>query len=100
MSNTKIDGVLYAIGDKNQVTENYAKREFIVETLEQYPQHLKIQFANDKCDLLNMYKIGDTVSVDVNLRGRLFVDKNGQTQCFNSLEAWKMELMGINSNNG
>jgi hypothetical protein len=37
---------------------------------EQYPQHIMMEFTQDKCDLLNIYKVGD-VKVSINLRGRM-----------------------------
>ena len=96
MDKIEIKGIVYSIDDKQQISQKFAKREIIIETLEQYPQHLKIHFINDKCDILNMYKIGDSVAICINLRGRLFVDKSNQRQCFNALEGWKIELNGIN----
>jgi hypothetical protein len=96
MDSVTMNGTVRIITEKNIVNEKFAKREIIIETDGQYPQHLKIQFVNDKCDLLNLYKIGDVVSIGVNFRGRLFVDKNNVTQCFNSFEGWKIELTGVN----
>jgi hypothetical protein len=29
-----------------------------------YPQHIMIEFTQDKCDLLNIYKVGEDVSFD------------------------------------
>ena len=34
-------------------TNGFRKRELVVTTEEQYPQHIMIEFVQDKCDLLN-----------------------------------------------
>jgi hypothetical protein len=39
------------------------KRELVVTTEEQYPQHIMIEFTQDKCDLLNNYSVGETVKL-------------------------------------
>jgi hypothetical protein len=38
----------------------FKKRELVVTTEEQYPQHIMIEFTQDKCDLLNNYSVGDS----------------------------------------
>ena len=37
----------------------FRKREVVITTDEQYPQHILIEFTQDKCDVLNSYKAGD-----------------------------------------
>jgi hypothetical protein len=32
------------------------KRDVVVTTDEQYPQHISVQFVQDKCDLLNTFQ--------------------------------------------
>ena len=39
----------------------FRKREVVVTTEEQYPQHILVEFVQDKCDLLNNYQVGDQV---------------------------------------
>ena len=50
--------------DKEQLTfgeKEFKKRELVVTTDEQYPQSVLIEFVQDKCDLLNNFKVGDKV---------------------------------------
>jgi hypothetical protein len=54
----------------NKLAPRLKKRELVVTTEEQYPQHIMIEFTQDKCDLLNNYSVGETVKVGINLRGR------------------------------
>jgi len=38
---------------KTYGTNGFRKREVVVTTEEQYPQHILVEFIQDKCDLLN-----------------------------------------------
>ncbi|MDV7395226.1 DUF3127 domain-containing protein, partial [Arthrospira platensis SPKY1] len=73
------------------VTETFKKREFIIVTDEQYPQYIQLEFTQDKCDLLDKYAKGQKVTVNVNLRGRLWTDpKTNIEKAFNTIQAWKI----------
>ena len=69
----------------------FLKRELVVTTAEQYPQMIMIEFVQDKCDLLNAYKIGDNVSVSINLGGREWTNPEGVAKYFNSVTGWRIE---------
>ena len=69
----------------------FRKREMVVTTEEQYPQMIMIEFVQDKCDLLNNFKVGDDVKVSINLRGREWVNPQGETKYFNSIQGWRIE---------
>jgi single-strand DNA-binding protein len=69
----------------------FRKREVVVTTDEQYPQHIMIEFTQDKCDLLNSYQVGEPVKVSINLRGREWVTPQGETRYFNSIQGWRIE---------
>ena len=69
----------------------FRKREMVVTTDEQYPQHIMIEFTQDKCDLLNNYQVGEPVKVSINLRGREWVNPQGETKYFNSIQGWRIE---------
>lgn len=71
----------------------FRKRELVVTTDEQYPQHIMIEFTQDKCDLLNNYNVGEPVKVSINLRGREWVNPQGETKYFNSIQGWRIEKM-------
>jgi hypothetical protein len=71
----------------------FRKRELVVTTDEQYPQHIMIEFTQDKCDLLNNYRVGEPVKVSINLRGREWVNPQGETKYFNSIQGWRIEKM-------
>lgn len=69
----------------------FKKRELVVRTNEQYPQCLSIEFIKDKCDMLDNYKNNDVVNIGINLRGREWVNPEGETKYFNSIQGWMIE---------
>ncbi|HMI07918.1 MAG TPA: DUF3127 domain-containing protein [Flavobacterium sp.] len=87
----EVTGKVKVINAEQQVSASFKKRELVVTTDEQYPQHIMIEFTQDKCDLLNNYKAGDAVKVSINLRGREWVNPQGETKYFNSIQGWRVE---------
>ncbi len=71
-------------------TSGFKKRDVVVTTDEQYPQHILVQFVQDKCDLLNNYQVGESVKIDINLRGREWVNPQGETVYFNTIQGWRI----------
>ena len=71
----------------------FKKRDIVVTTDEQYPQHILVQFVQDKCDLLNNYQVGDQVKIDINLRGREWTNQQGETVYFNTIQGWNIKAL-------
>jgi len=91
----EVSGRVKEIGETSSFGANgFRKRELVVTTEEQYPQHIAIEFTQDKCDLLNNYNVGESVKVSINLRGREWVNPQGETKYFNSIQAWRIEKEG------
>jgi hypothetical protein len=95
----KIDGDVYKIYDVEQVSDTFKKQLIIIKTPGQYPQHLKIEFTQSKILLLEGLKVGDAVSIDININGREYTDKKGQLNYFNSINGWKVEILAKASEN-
>ena len=76
---------------KTYGSNGFRKRELVITTEEQYPQHLMIEFVQDKTDLLDAYQVGQAVKVSINLRGREWVSPQGDTKYFNSIQGWRIE---------
>lgn len=90
----ELQGSLHEIFDTQQVTDKFAKREFCILVPDgSYTQYAKLQFTNDKCDLLDTYSVGDEVKVSFNLQGKPFTNKQGEQVYFTNLAAWKIELV-------
>ena len=86
-------GKVKVINPVQQVSASFKKRELVVTTEEQYPQHIMIEFTQDKTDLLNQYNVGEQVKVSINIRGREWVSPQGETKYFNSIQGWRIEKM-------
>ena len=84
-------GTIKVINPEQQVSPSFKKREVVITTDEQYPQHILIEFTQDRTDLLNQHAIGDTVKVSINLRGREWTNPQGETRYFNSIQGWRIE---------
>lgn len=88
-----VSGKIKVISPTQEVTATYKKRELVVTTTEQYPQHILIEFGQDKCNILDNYKVGQEVEVSINLRGREWTNPQGETKYFNSVQAWRINAV-------
>ncbi|MHA7942744.1 DUF3127 domain-containing protein [Formosa sp. 3Alg 14/1] len=90
----EVQGKVKMIGETQTFGSNgFRKRELVVTTEEQYPQHILVEFVQDKTDLLNSYQVGQNVKVSINLRGRDWVNPQGETKYFNSIQGWRIEAV-------
>ena len=87
----KTAGQILVISDTQQVSENFKKREFILQTdLDTpYPQEIAMELQGGHVDLLNEFSAGQHVSVDFSLRGRKH-EKDGNARWFNTLVAFRL----------
>ncbi len=92
----EVEGKIKEIGAEQQVSSTFKKRELVITTNEQYPQHILIDFIQDKTDLLKSYNVGESVKVLVNLRGREWVNPQGETRYINSIQGWRIERLESN----
>lgn len=90
----EVIGKVKLIGEVQTFGSNgFRKREVVVTTDEQYPQMIMIEFVQDKCDLLNNYSLGQDVKISINLRGREWINPQGEAKYFNSVQGWRIESL-------
>ena len=90
-----VSGKIHLIGQTETVGNNgFTKRQIVVETSEQYPQKVAIDFVKDECSILDSYKVGQEVTVDVNVRGSEY---NGKF--YVNLQGWKINALSQQVNN-
>jgi len=88
----EVVGIIKLVGATQEIgAKGFRKRELVVTTAEDYPQMLMIEFTQDKVDLLNSFEVGQSVKVAINLRGREWINPQGEAKYFNSLQGWKIE---------
>ena len=85
-------GKIKVLGDIKTYGDNgFRKREVVITTQEQYPQHLLIEFIQDRCELLDSFNVGENVKISINLRGREWENPEGEVKYFNSIHGWRIE---------
>lgn len=89
------------IGETQTFGNNgFRKRELVITTEEQYPQHIMIEFVQDKTDLLNNVNVGQPIKVSINIRGREWTNPQGEVKYFNSIQGWRLEKIQAEQGTG
>ena len=90
--NIEVKGQIVGINDTEVKSEKFSKREFKVKTEGQYPETFKIQVTNDKCTLLDKFKVDEYVNVHCNLKGIDWTNPTTQKiSNFITLDCWRIE---------
>lgn len=89
MSDLKLSGRLTKISGRIKKSEKFTMRLFVIETDGQYPQPVKFQLVNDRCDIIDGVEIGDDITVHFDIRGNEWEGK-----IINNLNAWKVVKQG------
>ena len=87
----EVKGKIKVINATQVISEKFSKRDFVVTTEDTYPQDILIQFTQDKVSLLDNFKVGDVIDVSINLRGREWINPQGESKYFNTIEGWKID---------
>jgi hypothetical protein len=89
----EIQGKLHKKYDIETKTASFQAREFVLLIEESnYPQYIKFQLTQERCNILDAYEEGQSVKVWFDLRGREWNEKY-----FTNLNAWKMEKLSETS---
>ncbi|MCI5056231.1 MAG: DUF3127 domain-containing protein [Flavobacteriales bacterium] len=82
-----IEGKIKVIFDTQTFDSGFQKRDFVLNTFQdQYPQDIKFEIYNEKCEVLENFAVEDEVKVEFNIRGKEY---NGKY--FVNLQAWRLE---------
>ncbi|MDB3855878.1 DUF3127 domain-containing protein [Halieaceae bacterium] len=96
----EIQGQIHSIGATTEYGNNgFTKREFVIKLTgndenERYPNYVALELIKDKCSLMDSYSIGDEITAQFNLSGRLWSGNDKPEKCFTSLQAWKVDPLG------
>tara|TARA_R110000765_G_scaffold409531_1_gene507798 strand:- start:252 stop:572 length:321 start_codon:yes stop_codon:yes gene_type:complete len=85
----EIKGALKVLGETQEFSGGFRKRELVITTEGDYPQDIKFEVVKDKCELLDKLSLGQVIKIAFNLRGN---EHNGKY--YNNLVAWKIEAVG------
>lgn len=86
-------GTVHKIFDAENKSDTFRTREFVIKQEGNYPQFIKFQLTQDRCDIVGNYKEGDQVKVSFDLRGREWNEKY-----FTNLNAWKIDAVTQEAN--
>lgn len=101
MAQVTISGSIKVVGKTQQVSDKFSKRELVItEPSGQRPQHIPVEFTQDRTSLLDSFKPGDEVTVTCYVNGREWTGKDGVTKYFLSLSGNRIERAGGNSGGG
>ncbi|MEL6152828.1 MAG: DUF3127 domain-containing protein [Bacteroidota bacterium] len=97
----KVTGKILEIQPAQQISDSFKKRNFVLEYVEnpQYPEYISFEVIQDRCSLLEGFQANQEVEVSFNLKGRKWINPEGETKYFNSLQAWRVEAASVANNN-
>ena len=72
----------------------WRKKEFVIETGDQYPKKVCMVVWGDRINMLDTIKPGDTLKVGFDLESREY-----QSRWYTDIKAWKIEAMGSSGSN-
>jgi len=87
-----ISGTIEVIKDTQVISEKFSKREFVINTGGDYPEVIQLEMIQDKCANLDNNQVGQLVDVAFNLKGRKWVNPQGEAKYFNTLQAWMVKV--------
>ena len=89
----ELQGTVKKIGETQTISSVFQKKELVLLTDEQYTQPILVEFLQDKIDLLQNIKDGESVKIWINIRGREWTDPQGEKKYFNSITGWRLEKL-------
>ena len=101
MAQVTITGTIKQIGKLQDISEKFRKRELVItEPSGQRPQHIPVEFTQDRCSLLDGFNDGDEVAVNCLVNGREWAGRDGVTKFFLSLSGNRIERAGAAPSHG
>ena len=87
----EIIGILKLVKDIQVVSDKFSKREFVIETISQYPQVILLELQGSNCDIIDYYAPGQEITCSINLRGREWTNPQGEVKYFNTIVCYKIQ---------
>lgn len=95
----QLTGVIKVIKPIQQVSATFSKREFVIETNEQYAQTIQLELHGDRVDIIDSFTEGQEVICHIGIKGREWVNPQGETKFFNTITCWRITTpLSDNSN--
>ena len=82
----ELTGTIHNIEETQTFESGFQKRTLVINNGEQYRSFIAIDFLKDRIDLLDKYKVGDAVSVSVNIGNDYYKNK-----LYNNISGWRIQ---------
>ncbi len=87
----ELTGKIKKIFDTQTFDSGFRKREVVITTQENYPQDIIIEFLQDRVSLIDPLNEGEDIKISINIRGREWINPQGEAKYFNSITGWRVE---------
>lgn len=88
----QLKGIIKLIKPIQQISATFSKREFVIETIENYPQTIQLELQGDRVDIIDSFTEGQEVECHIGIKGRLWVSPQGEEKFFNTITCWKIQV--------
>jgi single-strand DNA-binding protein len=87
MSKIELGGFIEHVGDTQQISEKFSKRDFVLRIDSgKYTEFIRCEATNASCDMLNGFKQDEEVKISVYLTGRKYNKPTGEVAYFTSVK--------------
>lgn len=86
-----VSGKVDKISPVKVINDNFSLMTVVVETQDERPQFIEVEFSNGRMDNVSGLEIGDTVEITAKLHGRKAMTKTGEN-VFNKISAYKIKI--------
>jgi hypothetical protein len=88
----EITGEIVKIGSTQQISDRFKKRELVVKYAKnpEYPEYVPIEFVQAAVDKLDGFKVGQEVTVSIDVGGRKWESPKGEVKYFVSVKGWRL----------
>jgi hypothetical protein len=90
----ELKGQIHEILQTQNVSDKFKKRDCIIFIDDKFPQYISIQFTQDKCAILDSFKVGDFVEIGINIQGRRWTSPQNEVKYFNTIVGWRINKVG------
>lgn len=90
----KLQGQIKVVKDTQVVSDKFQKRECVISIQDgNYTNDILVEFNNAQCSLLDNIQVNELVEIDVNLKGREWINPQGEAKYFNTINGWKITYL-------
>jgi len=87
----EVSGEIKRIGKVENISNQFYKQSFLIESPGQYPKIYKFECHREDCKMLDSMAVGDSVDVSFNIR----CNKSQKGVYFTNLQAWRVNKLSV-----